>query len=140
MGLRLASAPPKGLFELRGPALRATLFADAASALAERHAPDTPSSLEEFEAKLTADRAAARFAWRPYLHDPKLAARLARVRNPTLVVWGAADRLLAPAYAEAWRQAIAGAEVDIVPEAGHMVGMERPDVVAARIERFLGGS
>ncbi len=138
MGLRLASAPPKALFELRGPALRATLFADPDSALAQQHAPDMPSSMEEFELKLTADRAAARFAWRPYLHNPKLAGRLARMKSPTLVVWGAANRLLAPVYAEAWRKGIAGSEVEIVPEAGQMVGMERPEVVATRAERFLG--
>ena len=137
MGLRLASAPPKALFELRGSALRATLFADPDSALAQRLAPDMPSSMEEFETKLTADRAAARFAWRPYLHNPKLPARLARVKSPTLVVWGAENCLLAPAYADAWRKLIAGAEVEIVPEAGHAVGLERPDLVAGRIEAFL---
>ena len=137
MGLRLASAPPKALFELRGAALRATLFADAESPLAQQHAPDLPASLEEFETKLTADRAAARFAWRPYLHNPKLPARLARVKSPSLVLWGAANRLLAPVYAEAWRQRIAGAEIAIVPEAGHMVGLERPDAVVSRIEEFL---
>jgi pimeloyl-ACP methyl ester carboxylesterase len=137
MGLRLAAAPPKALFELRGPALRATMFADPDSALAQRLAPDMPSSMEEFELKLTADRAAARFAWRPYLHNPKLAGRLGRVKSPTLIVWGAANRLLAPAYAEAWHKGIAGAEVEIVPEGGHALGLERPDAVAMRIETFL---
>src|SRR6185369_3347639 len=105
--------------------------------LALRLAPDMPSSMEEFELKLTADRAAARFAWRPYLHNPKLPARLARVTSPTLVVWGAANRLLVPAYAEAWRQRIAGTRVEVVPEAGHLAGLERPDAVAAPIEAFL---
>jgi pimeloyl-ACP methyl ester carboxylesterase len=137
MGLRLAAAPPKALFELRGPALRAMLFGDSESALAQRLVPDLPSSMEEFELKLTADRAAARFAWRPYLHNPKLAGRLRRVQSPTLIVWGAANRLLAPAYAEAWRKGIAGAEVEIVPEGGHALGLERPDAVATRIEAFL---
>ena len=139
MGLRLAAAPPKALFELRGPALRATLFADPDSALAQRLAPDLPSSMEEFELKLTADRAAARFAWRPYLHNPKLPGRLARVKSPTLVVWGAENRLLAPVYADAWRNGIAGAEVEILRDGGHMVGLELPDRVAPRIERFFGG-
>ena len=137
MGLRLASAPPKALFELRGPALRATLFADPESALAQRLAPDMPSSMEEFELKLTADRAAARFAWRPYLHNPKLPGRMARVKSPTLIVWGAANRLLAPAYAEAWGKGILGAEVEIVAQAGHMLGLEQPEALTARIELFL---
>jgi pimeloyl-ACP methyl ester carboxylesterase len=137
MGLRVASAPPKALFERRGPGLRETLFGQADSALAFRHAPDLPSSMEEFEARLTADRAATRFAWRPYLHNPKLGARLARVQNPTLVLWGALDRLLAPVYADAWKKRLPAAEVAIVPEAGHLLGLERPDAVAQRLERFL---
>ena len=137
MGLRLASAPPKALFELRGAALRATLFGDAESPLAQQHAPDLPTSLEAFETRLTADRAAARFAWRPYLHNPKLPARLGRVTSPTLIVWGGANRLLPPAYADAWRQRIAGAEVAIVPDVGHLAGLERPEAVADRIEAFL---
>src|SRR5277367_5659422 len=31
---------------------------------------------------------AARFAWSPYMHDPKLKGRLHRVGIPTLVLWG----------------------------------------------------
>jgi pimeloyl-ACP methyl ester carboxylesterase len=136
-GLRLGAAPPGPLFESRPAGLRATLFADANSELALRTCPDLPSSLEEFEAKLVSDRAAARFAWRPYLHNPKLAARLRRVTAPALVLWGAADRLFTPRYAEAWRAALPHAEVDIVAEAGHVLGLERPDVVGERVERFL---
>ena len=30
----------------------------------------------------------ARFAWSPYMHDPKLRQRLHRIRIPTLVLWG----------------------------------------------------
>lgn len=136
-GLRLASAPPGPLFELRPAALRPTLFGDPGSELALRHAPDLPSSLEQFEARLTADRAAARFAWEPYLHNPKLARRLARVRQPVLVLWGAANRLLPPACAEAWRAALPDARVSIVPEAGHALGLERPEPAAREIDDFL---
>ena len=43
----------------------------------------------------------ARLIWgRPY--DPKLAARLRRVQCPTLLLWGKEDRLVPPAYAEAF--------------------------------------
>jgi pimeloyl-ACP methyl ester carboxylesterase len=61
----------------------------------------------------------ARLVWeRPY--DPKLAARLRRVSCPTLLVWGAQDRLVPPAYGEAYRQHIAGAELKLIPECGHL--------------------
>lgn len=136
-GLRLSAAPPGPLFECRPAGLRAALFADPESPLALATCPDFPSSLEQFEAKLVADRAAARFAWRPYLHDPKLATRLRRVGAPTLVLWGSADRLFAPAYAEAWRAALPAAEATIIEGGGHLLGLERPDVVAELVERFL---
>jgi len=113
------------------------LFFDPGSELAFRHAPDLPSSVEEFEARLTADRAGARFAWEPYLHNPKLPRRLARVRQPVLVMWGAADRLLPPACAEAWKTALPHARVCIVPEAGHALGLERAEPAAHEIDDFL---
>jgi len=136
-GLRLATAPPGPLFECTPPKLRAALFADAGSEVAVRLSPDLPASLEDFEVKLTCDRAAARFAWRPYLHNPKLERRLARYTAPALVVWGAEDRMLPPRYAEAWRVALPKAEVAIVERAGHAVGFERPDAAAEAIESFL---
>ena len=36
----------------------------------------------------------ARFAWSPYMHNPKLKGRLHRIRMPTLLLWGTADRIL----------------------------------------------
>ena len=136
-GIRLAAAPPGGLFELTGPKLRGALFADPAGEVAQRVSPDMPSSIEAFEAKLVADRAAARFAWRPYLHNPKLARRLARYRAPALVVWGGEDRFLPPSYAEAWRKALPEATVELVPRAGHAVGLEQPEAAAAAVASFF---
>ncbi len=139
-GLRLASAPPGPLFECRGEKLRVALFADPSSPLALRHSPDMPTSMEEIEWKLTADRAAARFAWRPYLHNPKLGRRLARITAPVLVLWGAENRLLPAVYADAWASALPKGLADVLPGAGHAMGLEQPDAAATRIERFLGST
>src|ERR1700745_1820249 len=46
--------------------------------------------------------ALARFAWSPYMHDPKLRHRLHRIRIPTLILWGAADRIASEAYGRAY--------------------------------------
>jgi len=136
-GIRLASAPPGALFELRGEKLRAALFAEPSSPLAQRHAPDLPTSLEEIEWKLTADRAAARFAWRPYLHNPKLARRLGRVRAPAAILWGADDRIVAASYARAWAAALPHARAEVLPATGHAIGLEQSELAGARIEAFL---
>ena len=43
-----------------------------------------------------------------------VARRLYLLRAPTLIVWGAGDRLIAPVYAERWAKSIPGAKVTIV--------------------------
>jgi pimeloyl-ACP methyl ester carboxylesterase len=61
--------------------------------------------------------------------DRGLADRLYRIRARTLIVWGENDRLIPLPYARALRDAIAGARLVTVPQAGHLVGHEKPDDV-----------
>jgi pimeloyl-ACP methyl ester carboxylesterase len=68
--------------------------------------------------------------------DRGLAQRLYRIRAKTLLVWGDDDRLIAPVYAQAWKKAIAGAELAVIPEAGHMVVWEKTAAVTAALERL----
>ncbi|HEY5070797.1 MAG TPA: alpha/beta fold hydrolase [Caulobacteraceae bacterium] len=63
-----------------------------------------------------------------------LLGRLYRVKARTVLIWGAGDKLIAPVYGPAWRAAIAGSTLVNIPEAGHMVIMEKPDAVAEAIE------
>jgi pimeloyl-ACP methyl ester carboxylesterase len=67
-----------------------------------------------------------------------LAGRLYRIRAKTLLIWGDSDRLIVPAYAQAFKKAIPGAELVAIPEAGHMVTIEKPDQVLSALAR-LGG-
>lgn len=61
-----------------------------------------------------------------------LSGRLYRIRARTLLIWGDSDKLIAPEYAEAFRKGIAGAEVLMIPKAGHLVPFEKgPEVVSA---------
>jgi pimeloyl-ACP methyl ester carboxylesterase len=62
-----------------------------------------------------------------------LAQRLYRIKAGTVIVWGESDRLIAPVYAEAFARAIPGARLVCVPEAGHMVVLEKPEAVAGAI-------
>ncbi len=79
----------------------------------------------------------ARLSWNPYLYDPKLERRLRRVRCPVLVVWGAEDRFLPPPHGEAYLRALSDAELVLVPESGHLVPLERPEVFTAHVVPFL---
>lgn len=45
---------------------------------------------------------------------------------PTLVVWGAADRIVPPEHAEAYASGIPGARVHLIENAGHLPQIEAP--------------
>jgi pimeloyl-ACP methyl ester carboxylesterase len=81
--------------------------------------------------------ATALFAWSPYMYDPKLAGRLHRIRVPTLVLWGASDRIALPDYGRAYSNLIAGAEFELIENAGHYPHIERPDAFARKIVTFV---
>ena len=53
-----------------------------------------------------------------------------------MLIWGDSDRLVPPAYAQAFKKGIAGAELAAIPEAGHMVTLERTDQVIQALGRL----
>ena len=67
----------------------------------------------------------------------RLSKRLYRLAAPTLVLWGAEDRLMPPVYARRWAELCPGATVEILPDAGHMLPYERPEAFASAVSRFL---
>ena len=82
--------------------------------------------------------AIARYAWSPYLHDPKLRQRLHRIRIPTLVLWGEKDNLTRPDYGRAFAGEIAGARFETIANAGHFPHVEQPAAFARKTLAFLG--
>jgi len=68
----------------------------------------------------------------------RVSKRLYRVTAKTLVLWGEADRLIVPAYAERWARLIPGATVQTMPDAGHMLPYEQPETFVDALTRFLG--
>jgi pimeloyl-ACP methyl ester carboxylesterase len=62
-----------------------------------------------------------------------LSARLYRIKARTQLIWGDADKLIAPAYAREFQRGISGAQLTMIPQAGHLVPFEKPAEVAAAI-------
>lgn len=60
-----------------------------------------------------------------------------RLRAATLVVWGAEDTLIPAAHAEAYAWEIPRAELVEVPNAAHLIAVERPQELAAIVTDFL---
>ena len=63
--------------------------------------------------------------------------RIGRIAQPTLILAGADDAITPPAEAESIKSKIKGARLEVVPEAGHRLTTERPELVNAAIEKFL---
>jgi pimeloyl-ACP methyl ester carboxylesterase len=80
--------------------------------------------------------ATARFAWSPYMHDPKLRHRLHRIGVPTLFLWGASDRIVSETYGRAYCALIPGARFEMIEGAGHFPHLEQPDELARRVLAF----
>jgi pimeloyl-ACP methyl ester carboxylesterase len=80
--------------------------------------------------------AVARVAWNPHLYDPLLRRRLARITAPTLLAWGAHDRLAPLQCAETWRKEIPSATLRVFDDSGHVPHIEEPDAVAAAVAEF----
>ncbi|HEV3262779.1 MAG TPA: alpha/beta hydrolase [Gemmataceae bacterium] len=82
--------------------------------------------------------ALARVVWdRPY--DPKLPARLHRVRCPTLLLWGDHDRLVPPSYGEAYRKHLPQAELKLIANCGHLPMFEKEAEFVETVARFCRG-
>lgn len=56
---------------------------------------------------------------------------------PTLLIYGRDDVITPPELGEEMHRQIRGSRLEVVPGAGHMAPMERPEVFAALIRDFL---
>jgi pimeloyl-ACP methyl ester carboxylesterase len=143
---RLVLIAPLGLFDEREPvadvwARRASEVPALFSAQPEAYAKGLacPAGHDEVEWQLAAVRAmesAARLLWPT--GDRGLAKRLHRIGAPTLLLWGAEDRVVPASYAKRFADGIAGpTEIRSIPGAGHRADLDAPDPTAAAILEFV---
>jgi pimeloyl-ACP methyl ester carboxylesterase len=97
-----------------------------------------PADADPVEAQIVATRgleAAARLLWPT--GDLGLRKRLHRIAAPTLLVWGAADRVVPPGYAKHFAAGITGpTEIRVLDGAGHRTDLDAPEALAATILHF----
>jgi pimeloyl-ACP methyl ester carboxylesterase len=63
--------------------------------------------------------------------------QLRRLRLPTLIVCGAEDKFTPPRYSQLLAGLIPQARLEIVLQAGHMVMLEQPQIVADLLSQFI---
>jgi pimeloyl-ACP methyl ester carboxylesterase len=68
---------------------------------------------------------------------PRLPEEYRRVRCPTLILWGEADRHFPPVHARGLHALIPHAGCEVIPGAGHWMVWDRAEEVAARVRAFL---
>lgn len=134
-GLRVPEAPAADLLRLDPAQMRAVLFADPATAMAQELVPDTPTSMA-LEATLQARQVLARFAWQ-FPDNPKLSRYLYRVKTPTLIVWGAQDGVVSTDHAQTYLRGIAGAELVVLAHCGHLPQAEQPEALVQAVLAYL---
>jgi pimeloyl-ACP methyl ester carboxylesterase len=66
------------------------------------------------------------------------AERIATLKLPTLILWGARDGLIPPAVAQQFKQQIAGSQLVVFDDLGHVPHEEDPARTVLPVKAFLG--
>jgi len=113
--------------------LHAAGFVDPA--VAEATAP--PSSERTVELQLKNGLCSALLAWKPRFHNPHLRKWIHQINVPTLVLWGAQDRIFPQAYGKELARVIRDARLKVIENCGYAAPVERPAECAAAVTAFL---
>ncbi|MEC9289651.1 MAG: alpha/beta hydrolase [Chloroflexota bacterium] len=132
------SDPVADLLSMTANELQDNLWSSASSSMSL-----SPADFEanaRLKSELAADRmqdltAAGKFLWP--IPDRGLKRRAYRIKAPTLVLWGENDRIISPVYAEDFSGLVTSAQVSIIPNAGHLLMIERAEVFASSVADFL---
>jgi pimeloyl-ACP methyl ester carboxylesterase len=140
VGLWRDDQPVKNWMLLSDEERQPLLFAEPAGEAARRFftVPNDRAQRVEMLAQLIwAQACTGKFVWP--IPDRGFKNRAHRIAAPTLILWGKADRIIDPAYAEEFAARIAGARIGLIERAGHLPQLERPDAVVNAIREFIGG-
>jgi pimeloyl-ACP methyl ester carboxylesterase len=99
-----------------------------------------PVSDEQADLALTNRFAAAKFGWEPRWFNPSLERWLHRISVPTLILWGQNDKVFPSEWAARWGECIPASRVEIIPECGHGIAIEKPERAAKEITRLMAGT
>ncbi len=103
-------------------------------------APETSGRLKELaEKRMLESRSSVLYGDLLACNAFNAAGQVSEISAPALVIFGSEDKMVSPGAGRVLAYQIAGARMEIVPHAGHMVMLEQPERVAALIGEFLQG-
>src|SRR5262245_13743471 len=138
VGLWLDDHPVMDFFAATREELATAIFHDVDSAIAEEMMAMPSDPEEQLEAMLERTKnlsAAGKFLWP--IPDKGLKKRIHRIVAPTLLLWGVSDRLVPPAYGEAFLKRIDKARLILFKDASHMLPFEKADEFVEVVTNFL---
>jgi pimeloyl-ACP methyl ester carboxylesterase len=138
VGLWLDEHPVMDFFAATPEELATAIFHDPSSPLAQEFMtmPSDPDAHLEAVLERTKNLSAAgKFLWP--IPDKGLRKRIHRIAAPTLLLWGASDRLVPPIYGEAFLKHIDGARLTVIKGASHMLPFEKADEFVEVVTEFL---
>jgi pimeloyl-ACP methyl ester carboxylesterase len=130
-GLSLPHVPMANLGAMTPEELVRALYLDQTKADAILAVPPSP------EAAAQAERDGASAGMYFSAPFPDLLPRLSKISAPTLVITPEVDNIVPRPHSEAYAAAIAGAELRVLPQVGHALYQEDPDLVADEVIAFL---
>jgi pimeloyl-ACP methyl ester carboxylesterase len=139
VGLWRDDLPVRNWMVLSEAERRSSLFAAPEGEAAKRFftVPNDPAERVDVLAQMIWSQACTgKFVWP--VPDRGFKNRAHRIAAPTLIVWGKADRIIAPAYAQEFAARIASARIELIEGAGHLPQLEQTDAVAKAIRAFVG--
>jgi pimeloyl-ACP methyl ester carboxylesterase len=131
LGLWNDAYPVADLWGLPAPELPRLLYADPSRAQTTTASGD----VEAIVKLVSGMTSVARFLWP--IPDRGLGRRLYRITAPTLIVHGEDDALVPVRYADDFLRALPNARKVIVPDAGHLLGVEAPTATLEAARAFL---
>jgi pimeloyl-ACP methyl ester carboxylesterase len=90
-----------------------------------------PVPPEQYQAQVAAGAGMA------MLSEDDVANRMSQIQVPVLILFGEGDRVVPPGNAELLAQKLAEAEINILPNVGHIFPIEDPGATVGAITEFL---
>jgi pimeloyl-ACP methyl ester carboxylesterase len=137
-GFWLEDHPMPDFFAADAKELPALMFHDPASPVAQammKMPEDRELMAQMYVERVKRMTMAGKFLWP--IPDRKLSKRAYRISAPTLLVWGASDRIVPPIYASAFKSHIRNCTEAIIPEAGHALPLEQTQKFCDAVKKFL---
>ena len=138
LGLWLDDHPVMDFFTATPEELMTAIFHDPNSAIAKEmlsRPSDPEAQLDAVLERTKNFSAAGKFLWP--IPDRGLKKRIHRIVAPTLLLWGASDRLVPPIYGEVFLQRINRARLAVFKGASHMLPFEKTDECIEMVTDFL---